>query len=75
MLYILYKYYLLNKYYLQNKHYILNKYMTFLESCIPVYFFVQSATIGFFLSIFLSDNDDVRPTDFNPPAPIYEDDE
>ena len=47
--------------------------MTFLESCIPVYFFVQSATIGIFLSIFLSDNDDVRPTDFNPPAPIYED--
>ena len=46
--------------------------MTFLESCVPVYIFVQSATIGIFLSIFLSDNDDVRPRDFNPPTPIYE---
>ena len=46
--------------------------MTFLESCVPVLFVYQSVSIGIFLSIFLSDNDDVRPRDFNPPAPIYE---
>jgi hypothetical protein len=46
--------------------------MTFLESCIPVYFFIQSATIGIFLSIFLSDNGDIRQRDFTPPTQIYE---
>ena len=48
--------------------------MTFLESCVPVYIFVQSATIGFFLSVFLSDNNNTRTRDFNPP-PLYENDE
>jgi len=47
--------------------------MTFLESCIPVLFVYQSATLGFFLSVFLSDNGYVRQRDFNPPTPIYED--
>tara|TARA_Y100000992_G_scaffold129498_1_gene85315 strand:+ start:5091 stop:5243 length:153 start_codon:yes stop_codon:yes gene_type:complete len=50
--------------------------MTFLESCVPVLFVYQSLTLGFFLSIFLSDNDDVnvRTRDFNPPTPLYEND-
>ena len=47
--------------------------MTFLESCVPVLFVYQSATLGFFLSVFLSNNDDVRPRDFTPPTPLYED--
>ena len=46
--------------------------MTFLESCIPVLFFYQSATLGFFLRVFLSNNGDIRQRDFTPPTPIYE---
>ena len=49
--------------------------MTFLESCVPVLFVYQSATLGFFLSVFLSNNENNGTRNFNPPVPIYEENE
>ena len=49
--------------------------MTFLESCVPVLFVYQSATLGFFLSVFLSSNENNVTRNFNPPTPLYENDE